>query len=162
MPQRLVFCMLAIAVAAFAGTAAPAAAATTQGCWLGKPPAIPEPQPIHVPQATIDRDTALLNAVAQNTFDIAQLAPQLNEGNLPAFFTRGAGVVSAYGPVQSMFPFEQQSMADETATYYRVQFPKETLTWVVAIDAQGKITQLSLRRTARCKIFNIVYSDVQY
>jgi hypothetical protein len=140
-----------------------AAAGATLPCWLAKPPVLPEPQPIQVDQATIDRATAMLNAIAQGTFDQSQLAPELQTANTAAFFGRGAVIVSALGPVQAMFPFEQRITAEKTSTYFRVQFPKETLTWVMSIDPQGKIAGLSLRRKASCLIFNIIYkSDVPY
>lgn len=149
------------ALSALTPTAAPAASAGA--CWLGTPPPIPEPQPIQVDQATIDRATAVLNAVAQGTFDTSQLAPDLQTPGTAAFFARGATVVAALGPEQTMFPFEQRVTAGATSTYFRVRFPKETLTWVVSIDPQGKIAVLSLRRTASCKIFNIIYrSDAPY
>jgi len=53
--------------------------------------------------------------------------------------------------------------ANGTSTYFRVTFPKGTLTWVMTIDSQNKIAGLSLRRTAACKIFNITArADVLY
>lgn len=139
------------------------AAGTTLPCWLRQPPVLPEPQPIEVAQATVDRAKSTLNAIAQGTFDQSQLAPELQTANTAGFFTRGVAIVGALGPVQTMFPFEQRIAAGETSTYFRVRFAKETLTWVISIDPQDKISSLSLRRTASCKIFNIMYNaDVPY
>jgi hypothetical protein len=142
---------------------AAAAAAANGPCWLRTPPVLPEPQPIQIDQVTADRAASILNAVAQGTFDRTQLIPELQTGNTPAFFARASGVVIALGPVQSMVPFEQRITANETSTYFRVRFPKETLTWVVSVNQQNNITSLSLRRTASCLIVNIVYrSAVPY
>ena len=111
----------------------------------------------------MDRATATLNALAQGTFDESQLSALLQTRGMPSFFAMGTKVVSAYGTLQSLYPFEQQITADATSTYFRARFPKETLTWVMSTDAQGKIIGLSLRRTASCKIFNIMYrSAVPY
>lgn len=162
MLRRLVISAIPIAVAAIAMAPVPATAATAQPCWLAKAQTIPEPQPIQVDQATIDRATNLLNAVAQNTFDQSLLAPQLQTAGTPNFFGMGAKVVGPYGPVQTMIPFEQQITANGTSTYFRARFAKETLTWVITIDPQDKVAGLSLRRTPVCKIFNMASGAMQY
>lgn len=158
------FFVIATALAALiAWHPQPARAAATQPCWLGKLPAMLEPRPIQVDQTIVDRATATLNALAQGTFDESQLSALLQTRGMPSFFAMGTKVVSAYGTLQSLYPFEQQITADATSTYFRARFPKETLTWVMSTDAQGKIIGLSLRRTASCKIFNIMYrSAVPY
>lgn len=118
---------------------------------------MPEPQPIEVAPATVDRATSILNAMAQGTFDRAQLIPELQRfGNTAVFFERAKTIVDALGPVQTMFPFEQRITAGETSTYFRVHYAKETLTWVISVGPQNDIAGLSLRRTATCLLVNIV------
>jgi hypothetical protein len=163
MVRRFAVSVVTIGIALFFWSPRPATATTPHACWLGGPPALPEPQPIQVDRATVDRATAALNAIAQNAFDLSQLATELQNPNVARFFELGATVVSGYGAPQTMSPFEQQLTANGTSTYFRVTFPKGTLTWVMTIDSQNKIAGLSLRRTAVCKIFNITArADVLY
>jgi hypothetical protein len=124
--------------------------------------AIPEPDPIVIDAATMDRARRLLDAVARGTFDRSELAPQLDAFLPPNVFAGAPTVVDTLGTPQSMFPFEKRIMADQTSLYFRVRYPKEILTWVVSVDADNRITGLSLRRGPRNRIFSVVYRDVQY
>jgi hypothetical protein len=122
----------------------------------------PEPEPIVVDQATADRARDLLDAVAHGTFDRSELMPQLDAFVRPDFFVRGAAFVSAFGPPQSMFPFEKRIMADQTWTFFRVHYPKEVLTWVVGVDPNNRITLLDLRRGPNSHIFAVTWRNIQY
>ena len=122
----------------------------------------PEPGPIVVDQATADRGRALLDAVAHDTFDRSELIPQLEANVGPEFFVRAATFVSALGPPQSMFPFEKRIMADQTWTFFRVHYPKETLTWVVGVDPGNQITLLDLRRGPTNHIVGLTWRNIQY
>lgn len=121
-----------------------------------------EPGPIVVDQATADRARGLLDAVAHGTFDRSELMPQLDAFVGPNAFPFGATLLSALGPPRSMYPFEKRIMADQTWTYYRVRYPKETLTWVVGVDSASRITLLDLRRGPNNHIFSVVWRNIQY
>lgn len=55
------------------------------------PPSFPpDPEPIILDPATVDRARRLLDAVAHGTFDRSELAPQLNAFVGPDFFVNGA------------------------------------------------------------------------
>jgi hypothetical protein len=122
----------------------------------------PEPEPIVVDQATADRACGLLDAVAHGTFDRSELMPQLDAFVGPDFFVKGAAFVSALGPPQSMFPFEKRIMADQTWTFFRVRYPKETLTWVVGVGPGNQVTLLDLRRGPNNHIFDVTWRNIQY
>jgi hypothetical protein len=64
--------------------------------------------------------------------------------------------------VRSMFAFERRIDADQEATYFRVQYPTECLTWVVGYDASSRITKLSLQCSPNNRIFCVVDRDIQY
>jgi hypothetical protein len=141
----------------------PAARAEAQNATrqTGTPPLFPEPDPIVLDPATADRDRRLLDAVAHGTFDPSELAPQLGDVS-PDFFAKGAALVSALGPPQSMYPYEKRIRAEQTLTYFLVRYPKEILTWVVGIDAANRITLLSLQRSPSYKIFTVAWKDYGY
>lgn len=122
----------------------------------------PEPERIVVDQATADRASGLLNAVAQGAFDRSDLMPQLDAFVDPDFSVKGAATVSALGLPQSMFPFEKRIMADQTWTFFRVRYPKEILTWVVGVDPENRITLLDSRRGPSNHIFNVAWRNIQY
>jgi hypothetical protein len=123
---------------------------------------IPEPEPIVVDSATTARAQRLLEAVARGDFDRSELVPGLNAFASATTFRDGAVFVRALGVPQSMFAFEKCITADQTSTYFRVRFPKETLTWVVSVDANNRIAGLSLRRGPNNRIFSVVNRDVRY
>ncbi|HLY02893.1 MAG TPA: hypothetical protein VKR56_10440 [Candidatus Cybelea sp.] len=127
-----------------------------------EPQRFPEPGPIVVDAATVERARRVLDAVAQGTFDRSELMPQLDAFVEPEAFVDGAVLVSAFGPPRSMFAFEKRITADQISTFFRVRFPNDVLTWVVSVDATNKITGLSLRRSLNHLIFSVVYRDVQY
>lgn len=141
----------------------PAAAADAQNAPMQtRMPSFPEPDPIVVDDAMVDRARRLLDAVAHGTFDRSELAPQLNANVGPDFFVRGAALVSALGPPQSMYPYEKRIRAEQTLTYFLVRYPKEILTWLVGVDAASRITLLSLQRSPSYKIFCLAWKDYGY
>jgi hypothetical protein len=125
-------------------------------------PSFPEPQPIVVDSATLERARRVLDAVAQGTFERSELAPQLNAFVRPEAFVNGARLVSALGAPQSMYAFEKRITADQTSTYFRVRYPKETMTWIVSVDATDRITGLTLRGGPWGNLFRVVWHDIQY
>lgn len=155
MIRRSFFSAAASAVALSASAFHPAGAAESG-------PSFPEPDPIAVDQATVDRARRVLNGVASNTLDRTELAPELSSFVPPEFFTKGAAFVSALGAPQSMYPFEKRIMANETSTYFRVRYPKEILTWVFSVNDAGRIVGLSLRHSPNNLIFNAVYREIAY
>jgi hypothetical protein len=125
-------------------------------------PPIPEPEPIVIDSAMMDRARWLLDAVAGGTFDRCELAPQLDDFLPPQVFVNAPTIVGPLGTPQSMFAFEKRIMADQTSVYFRVRYPKEILTWIVSVDPDNRITGVSLRRGPGNRIFSVVYRDVQY
>ncbi|MGC9993390.1 MAG: hypothetical protein ABSD52_13495 [Candidatus Cybelea sp.] len=128
---------------------------------IGIPPSFPEPEPIVLDPATVDRARRLLDAVAHGTFDRSELAPQLGDVS-PDFFAKGATYVSALGRPQSMYPYEKRFRAEQTLTYFLVRYPKEILTWIVGVDAANRITLLSLQRSPGYQIFCVAWKDYGY
>ena len=61
-----------------------------------------------------------------------------------------------------MFAFAEWRTAEGVATYFRVQYSGETLTWAVGLDPADRITALSLRRNPRNKIFNVSWQNIGY
>lgn len=122
----------------------------------------PEPEPIVVEPAIFERARTLLDAVALGTFDRSELAPELNASVPPQMFVNGAALVSALGAPQSMFAFQKCINAFQTSTYFRVRYPKEILTWVVSVDAENRISGLSLRRSPNNMIFSVVERNIGY
>ena len=140
----------------------PAAAAETQNATMQtRMPTFPEPDPIVLDSATVDRARRLLDALAHGTFDRSELAPQLGDVS-PDFFAKGAAYVSALGPPQSMYPYEKRIRAEQTLTYFLVRYPKEVLTWVVGVDAANRITLLSLQRSPSYAIFTLAWKNYGY
>lgn len=43
-----------------------------------------------------------------------------------------------------MFAFEKRITADQTSTFFRVQYAKEVLTWVVSVDAAKYLVRVEL------------------
>jgi hypothetical protein len=155
------------ALSSLAGLAAstlyPAGAAESQNAPPpSKWPSLPEPDPIVVDQATADRARRVLDAVARGTFDRSELAPQLDAFVRPEAFAKGATLVSALGPPESMFAFEKVILADQVETYFRVRYPNQTLTWVVSVDDADRIVGLALGRSRNNTIFGVFYRNVQY
>lgn len=164
MLRRFFLSAVPSAVALAATAAQPAAAAdqnstpTTNGRL-----SFPEPDPIVVDTATSQRARQLLDAVARGAFNRSELAPQLDAFLPVTAFATGEAIVSALGKVQSMFPFERQLTAQQTSTYFRVRYPAKILTWVISVDADNRITGLSLRRDPTNRLFDVTYRrDVQY
>lgn len=125
-------------------------------------PAFPEPDPITVDPATVDRAKRVLDEVARGTFDRSELAPKLNAFADPGFFEKAKPYVTALGAPQSMYPFEKRILADQTSTFFRVRYAKEILTYVFSVDDADRIVGLSLRRAPNRLLVNIVWRDVQY
>jgi len=161
MPRRLFVSAFSSVVAATASALYPAGPARAQNADPQRKP-LPEPEPIVVDHATVDRAQRLLTAVAHDAFDRSELLPQLGAFVGHDFFVKGAAFVSALGPAQSMFPFEERIMADQTWTFFRVHYPREVLTWVVGVDPGNRITLLDLRRGPTNHIFNVAWRDIQY
>ncbi len=151
--------LIALTVAALS----PATRAEAQNAprQTGMPPLFREADPIVLDPATVDRDRRLLDAVAHGTVDRSELAPQLGDVS-PEFFAEGAALVSALGPSQSMYPYEKRIRAEQTLTYFLVRYPKQTLTWVVGVDAVNRITLLSLQRSPSYKLFCLAWKDYGY
>ncbi|HEY2473485.1 MAG TPA: hypothetical protein VGI19_01670 [Candidatus Cybelea sp.] len=163
MVRRFFVSAVSTVVALTASALYPGGAAKAQSAprRTGMPFSFPEPEPIVVDQATFDRARELLDAVAHGTFDRSELSPELSDVT-PDFFAKAPTVVGSLGPPRSMFPFEKRITADKTATFFRVRYPKEILTWVVGVDAANRINQLSLRRGPESNIFSVVYRDIGY
>jgi hypothetical protein len=125
-------------------------------------PSLPEPEPIGVDDATLDRARSILNAVSQGTFDRSELLPQLNAFVVPETFAEGATVLSALGAPKSMFAFEKCITADQTSTYFRVYYPTEVLTWVVSVNPKNQITGLCLRRGPENRLFCVLWRNIEY
>lgn len=123
---------------------------------------IPEPDPIVVDPATVDRARSTLNAVAQGSFDRSQLAPNLDAFVPAEAFQKGASYVSTFGAPESLHAFEKRILADQTSTLFRVRYRKEILTWVFSVNDADQIVGLSLRRSPNNRIFNVVLRDVRY
>jgi hypothetical protein len=141
----------------------PVAAAESQNAPAQtRMPSWPEPDPIVVDPATADRARRVLDAVARGTFDRSELLPQLDASVGPDFFVKGAALVSALGPPQSMYPYEKRIRAEQTLTYFLVRYPKEILTWVVGVDVANRITLLSLQRSPSYHIFIVAWKDYGY
>lgn len=152
--------VVALTAAAFGSVAA---AATPDGSPASTGmPAVPEPEAIVVDRATFDRGRGLLDAVADGTFDRAQLAPQLDAFVPAQAFAHGATLVSALGAPQAMYPYEKRIRAEQTLTYFLVRYPKEVLTWLVGVDASNRITLLSLQRSPSNRIFCVAWRDYGY
>jgi hypothetical protein len=122
----------------------------------------PEPEPIVVDAATVNRAHRVLDAVAAGTFDRSELAPQLDAFVSHDFFVRGATLVSALGPPQSMYPYEKRIIADQVETLFRVRYPKEIVNWVVSVDDANRIVGLCLGRSWNNRIFSVFYRDIKY
>ena len=138
----------------------PAAAGAQNATTQTRTPSLPEPNPIVLDSATVDRARKLLDAVTHGTFDRSELVPQLDVG--PDFFVKGAALVTALGPAQSMYPYEKRIRAEQTLTYFLVRYPKEILTWIVGVDAANRITLLSLQRSPSYQIFIVAWKDYGY
>jgi|HubBroStandDraft_6_1064221.scaffolds.fasta_scaffold229004_2 hypothetical protein len=164
MVRRLFVSAFSSVVAVTASALYSASAAKAQNAPASPRPRMspPEPEPIVVDQATADRARDLLDAVARGTFDRSELIPQLDAFVGPKAFPFGATLLSELGPPQSMYPFEKRIMADQTWTFFRVRYPKETLTWVVGVDPRNQITLLDLRRGPNNHIFDVAWRDIQY
>ncbi|MBV8331961.1 MAG: hypothetical protein JO192_04435 [Candidatus Eremiobacteraeota bacterium] len=163
MVRRFFVSAFSSAVALAASALYPVAAAESQETPMPNgTPSFPEPDPIVVDQATADRARRLLDAVATGTFDRSELAPQLNAFVPPEAFVRATTLLSALGSPQSMFAFEKRVLASQVETYFRVRYPKETLTWVVALDDANRIVGLSLGRSWNNRIFSVFYRDIRY
>jgi hypothetical protein len=126
----------------------------------GTPWSFPEPDPIFLDPPMLARARRLLDAVTHATFDRSELAPQLAVSS--DFFVKGAALVSALGPAQSMYPYEKRIRAEQTLTYFRVRYPKEVLTWIVGVDAANRITLLSLQRSPSYQVFIVAWKDYGY
>jgi hypothetical protein len=162
MVRRFFLSAFSSVVALAASALYSSAAAKAQNTTNTRMPSFPEPKPILVESATLERARRLLDAIARGTFDRSELAPQLNAFVRPKAFVNGATLVSALGAPESMFAFEKRITADQTSTYFRVRYPKEILTWVVSVDAGNRITGLSLQRGPNNIIFGVVWRDIRY
>jgi hypothetical protein len=128
----------------------------------GKALSVPEPDPLSINEFTFDRARRLLDDIANASFDRSELSEKL-DNFLPAdVFERAATLVGEFGPPLSMFAFAEWRTAEGVATYFRVQYSGETLTWAVGLDPDDRITALSLRRNPRNKIFNVSWQNIGY
>jgi hypothetical protein len=136
MVRRLFVSAFSSVVAVTASALYSASAAKAQNAPASPRPRMspPEPEPIVVDQAFVG----------------------------PKAFPFGATLLSELGPPQLMYPFEKRIMADQTWTFFRVRYPKETLTWVVGVDPRNQITLLDLRRGPNNHIFDVAWRDIQY
>jgi hypothetical protein len=123
---------------------------------------VPEPDPIEVDGATMERARQLLGAVAAGTFDRSELIPELDAFVQADAFAKAPALLDTLGTPQSMYAFEKRITADQTSTYFRVRYPEQILTWVVSVDADSRITGLCLRRSLTSSIFCVVYREVHY
>ncbi|MBV9718491.1 MAG: hypothetical protein JOZ77_04185 [Candidatus Eremiobacteraeota bacterium] len=139
-----------------------AAAQDQNATEQGETRSFPEPDPIVVDSATVDRARRVLDAIARGTFDRSELAPQLEAFAPPEMFAKGATLLRAVGDPESMFAFERRILADQVETYFRVRYPKQTLTWVVSLDNEDRIVGFSLGRSRNVRIFSVFYRDIQY
>jgi hypothetical protein len=165
MVRRVFVSAVSSVVALTAAALHPADRAEAQNApkQTGMPPSFPpEPEPIVLDPAMVDRARRLLDAVAHGTFDRSELAPQLDANVRPDFFVKGTTFVSALGSPQSMYPYEKRIRAEQTLTYFLVRYPKEILTWVVGVDAANRITLLSLQRSPSYRIFSLAWKDYGY
>ena len=162
MVRRFFISAFTSVIALTASALDPASAAETQNAAMQpRTPSFPEPDPIVLDSATVDRARRLLDAIARGTFDRSELAPQLGDVS-PDFFAKGAAYVSALGPPQSMYPYEKRIRAEQTLTYFLVRYPKEILTWVVGVNAANRVTLLSLQRSPGNEIFTLAWKDYGY
>ena len=152
-----------VTVAAVASAVQPVAAAEQGGTSAARrAPSFPEPDPIVIDSATIDRCRTLLDAVSRGTFDRSQLTPTLNAFVPADAFAGAPALLEPLGAPQSMYPFEKSITAYQTSTYFRVRYPNEILSWVVSVDADNRITGLSLRHSLTNLIFSVVSRNIQY
>ncbi|HEY2554465.1 MAG TPA: hypothetical protein VGI15_04370 [Candidatus Cybelea sp.] len=129
---------------------------------MNRMPPFPEPDPIVIDSATMDRGRALLDAVTRGTFDRSELAPELEAFVPPSAFASAPALLEPLGTPHSIFAFEKSITAYQTSTYFRVRYPNQILTWVVSVGADNRITGLSLRYSPMHLIFNVVLRNILY
>ncbi len=123
---------------------------------------IPEPLPIAVDAAVDERARDFLRAVTLGRIDRAALNERLSSILPDAGIALGAEHAAALGTAEEMQAFEQRTTAEGVATFYRVRYPSGIWTWVVSVDAAGRINGFSLRGSPRYKIFDVWLRNVTY
>jgi hypothetical protein len=116
-------------------------------------------EPIPVDAARIAKAQEWLQRIADGRIDRAQLDPQLSALLTDDFLRGGTDDVRAYGRPGQLIPFDIRTNAEGAATFYRVQYPAATLTWIFRTSSVGKINGWSLRRNAHSAIYRVGVRD---
>jgi hypothetical protein len=122
-------------------------------------PAPMEPEPIPVDAARIAKAQEWLERIADGRIDRTQLDPQLSALLTDDFVRGGTDDVRAYGRPAQLIPFDIRTNAEGVATFYRVRYPAETLTWILRTSSGGQINGWSLRRSAQSAIYRVAVRD---
>ncbi len=124
---------------------------------------IPEPAPIAVDAAIVKRARDVLDEVTRGRIDRSAFSESL-DAMLPQDWNVDAAAeeAAALGPAEEMYAFERRVTAEGVATYFRVRYPSELMTWSLSLDDTGRINGFALRRSPRSMIYNVWVRSVSY
>ncbi|MBD5657071.1 MAG: hypothetical protein IAI50_18120 [Candidatus Eremiobacteraeota bacterium] len=119
--------------------------------------------PIAVDAATEKRAREVLDELTRGRIDRGAFSDEL-DAMLPKDWDISVAVehAAALGPAKDMYAFQQRVTAEGVATYFRVRYPSEIMTWILSVDDAGRIIGFALRRSPRNMIFNVWIRDVAY